>query len=495
MYDGESTTTAKKPAIKCNPIDIYLDSIGQYVLTSEDKLKVTEGTTDDKDAYEDLEITVIPGEYAFDFAETGTIDFNVDFSCQDIGKPNTVDVFAMDKDKNLAYCWAFVNIIDTFSPMVDTIADIMVQLEPGVCETEITYPAIARPASCVGSISQIEGLGEGAMFPAGITTETWMAVNGSGDTTELSFNVVVMAVNELPTLDSIADMEVVGLDTLDVMLTGISYGMDCLSQDVMVSAMGMDTLLITDIAVDYMSPDSTGMLRFAIAPEMTGTDTITVMVSDGDTSLVRTFVLTVEKMNNAPILVNAILDTMTIADEELKIAVSATLGSVFDDEDGDALTLSFTTEDGGDIPAWMTIDGDTLVCTPTVADTGCVSIVVTATDLALETSTDTFTVCVEGYVKAANFVTSAFDVDASVLDVQMYPNPTKDRVNLKINSSDLMDSEVIVRSITGSEVFRKTYRAAELININLSEQVTGFYMVMVKSGNKSVVKKLILDRQ
>ncbi len=115
--------------------------------------------------------------------------------------------------------------------------------------------------------------------------------------------------------------------------------------------------------------------------------------------------------------------------------------------------------------------------------------IVTATDAAGAMAADTFMLIVDGYQTAIG------DIDEGLFEVTMYPNPTSGEVNLKINTSEIMDSEVVVRSIAGSEVFRKIYKASEQITINLSENVSGVYLVTLQTGDKSVIKKLILDRK
>jgi hypothetical protein len=97
-------------------------------------------------------------------------------------------------------------------------------------------------------------------------------------------------------------------------------------------------------------------------------------------------------------------------------------------------------------------------------------------------------------LKAGEIVTG-ISGESYNFEVYMYPNPSKGDVTLEITALETQDSEVIVRSITGSEVFRKEYKAATKIKLDLSEQVSGIYLITVNTGNKSIIKKLILDRK
>jgi hypothetical protein len=65
---------------------------------------------------------------------------------------------------------------------------------------------------------------------------------------------------------------------------------------------------------------------------------------------------------------------------------------------------------------------------------------------------------------------------------------------LDIVGSEIMNSEVVVRSITGSEVFRREYKASEQIRFDLSKLVSGTYLVTLEIDGKFIVKKLILDK-
>ncbi|MDP3913850.1 MAG: choice-of-anchor D domain-containing protein [Bacteroidota bacterium] len=96
-------------------------------------------------------------------------------------------------------------------------------------------------------------------------------------------------------------------------------------------------------------------------------------------------------------------------------------------------------------------------------------------------------------LKSAEIVTGISEIPTS-FEFGMYPNPTKGEVTLEITSSEIQNSEVIVRSITGSEVFRKEYKASEQIRFDLSKLVSGTYLVTLEIDGKFIVKKLILDK-
>jgi hypothetical protein len=81
-------------------------------------------------------------------------------------------------------------------------------------------------------------------------------------------------------------------------------------------------------------------------------------------------------------------------------------------------------------------------------------------------------------------------------DVQLFPNPTTDRVKLRIQAGRALgDVDVKVRSVTGAVVQELRYSA---VGQNLSEEVElrgaapGVYVVEVRSGGERVVRRLVV---
>jgi hypothetical protein len=322
---------------------------------------------------------------------------------------------------------------------------------------------------------------------SGTDTVMVYVADSEGDSVMISFTVTV---NAQPTIHPIADVEVdEDTPTTTVMLTGISSGSANETQTLTVSAINGNTGLVSGTIVNYTSPDSTGSLELMINPMTFGVDTITVEVSDGVGSVSETFVLTVNEINYVPVVTNPIEDKLVNASHVVKIPLNSGSNPVFEDAAGDSLSYSFLVNGLPELPNWITLENDTLIIAPAISDIGCSEVIITATDSYGTMASDTFELCVDGYV------VGSIDFNDSAFEVKMYPNPTKGKVNLRISSSEIQDAEVVVRSITGAEVFRAAYKAAELINIDLSQQVSGIYLVTLKTGNKSIVKKLILDRK
>jgi hypothetical protein len=566
------------PEPSCHPIDIVLDENGRYALTEADVAALSAGTSDNVDAYEDLIIETWPKA----------------FGCEDVSDQFQIDVITTDKSGNKSQCWVYCTVTDPHTLTVDPIDDVDMDIAPGVCETKITYPEITTSSPCA-IVEQVSGLGPDGMYPLGTTVETWKVYNTSGDTVEVSFNVTVTTTNGLPTFDALADVTVdEDSPAVNVPLSGISYGIDCRPQTISVTAKNGNTSLVTDIVINYNSPDATGSLDLTLAPDMSGTDTIEVVVADNaggtvseifvltvnevndpptidqienvtvdedapvinvpltgisggpasepqdvtitttssnatllsgvvvnynspdatgslDLTLApdmsgvdsirvtvvdseglshsRTFVLTVNPVNDEPFVVNSITIARVNASYEITVTVSSILGELFDDVDDDVLTITTTLAGGDPLPTWVTIAGDDLTAAPMIADTGSYTFVVTATDAAGATATHSFILLVEGYP------TDIGDLDTGEMEIKMYPNPTKGLVTVEFNSTNIYDVDLSVLDITGKLILRKQYSAAERISFDMSNQVSGMYFVKLGIDDKQIVKKLILDRK
>ncbi len=463
------------PVVHCkDTVDLYLDENGSARIFAGFLVDKSAGNVDDA------------------CSTNNTWASQTRFDCSNVGA-NVVTLSKTDVSNNTSTCNSVVMVYDTIRPVIEPVADVEMEVEAGVCETAVTYPAFTVTDNCVVTQELIEGLGKDVMFPVGTTTETWVFTDEGGNTDTLSFNVIITGGgNADPTLDSIESVTISDneMQTVNVPLTGISSGMDCAAQDVTVTATADDTDLVTSITVNYAAGDSTGSLDVAFDAETGGQSDITVTVEDSEGAMVsQTFTLfVVTTENHAPVLVMPIPDLSVDAFEVVNLPVSSTLGVIFNDIDGDTLTFSFMQVNGDALPAWMSIENDVLTGTPELADTGCVSIVIQAADPSGAMASDTFDVCVD-YVVGIN------PIAKSQFEVNLYPNPSQGQVNIDLKSSAIQDIDLSVVDLTGRVVLRKQFSAAERITFDMSNNISGMYLVKLEVGGNLILKKLILDRQ
>jgi hypothetical protein len=330
---------------------------------------------------------------------------------------------------------------------------------------------------------------------SGTDTITVTVSDSEGASTTESFVVGVDLANDTPTLSSIDDLTVKE-DTSEIIvsLNGITDGDEYREQELTVTALHTNIDLVTGIDVEYISPEEAGFLTLTIASELSGIDTVIVQVTDNEgATLTDTFVVTVIPANDAPYLSNPVPDFNINAGGLLDVVISSEFGEIFNDIDDTSLRLTILMEDESELPDWIDIDifGTEYVLngTPLLQDTGCVNILVQAFDNEGAMATDTFMLCVDGYP------VNIKEIVAGKFELKMYPNPTKGMVTVETSVLQTTEIEVAVMNIAGAEVFRKKYQSTDPIQFDLSNHVSGLYMVLINVGGQRLVKKLILDRE
>jgi hypothetical protein len=78
---------------------------------------------------------------------------------------------------------------------------------------------------------------------------------------------------------------------------------------------------------------------------------------------------------------------------------------------------------------------------------------------------------------------------------KLYPNPTSGKVNIDLTWNGISKVDVSIYNILGVQVFRNQYTPGDLITIDMSDQVTGIYLVRLNAEGQSIVRKLTLDKR
>ncbi len=111
----------------------------------------------------------------------------------------TINAFMVtDAAGNTATCSFEVTILDGETPEIICPAPIVMNSSPGSCDAIVNY-SVSTDDNCPGeTLTQTAGLPSGSIFPVGITTNTFVVTDGSGNTASCSFDVEI-ADGELPT--------------------------------------------------------------------------------------------------------------------------------------------------------------------------------------------------------------------------------------------------------------------------------------------------------
>ncbi|MGK7933408.1 MAG: putative Ig domain-containing protein [Microcystaceae cyanobacterium] len=230
---------------------------------------------------------------------------------------------------------------------------------------------------------------------------------------------------------------------------------------------------------------------------------ITVTAIDGsDKPVSGSFFLTVNNVNDAPTLENAIPDQMATEDQPFSYTIPS---DTFDDVDikyGDSLDYSATLSNGDSLPTWLTFDSNTRTFsgTPTDSDVGNLGIKVIAEDTTKAKADDTFILIVKD-VNDPPIVeddkTLRFDEDQTIsLDIAEPTDPDGDSLSIEVTEIPDPTKGEIQRA-NGSRVEVGDFLTkAELTNLKFAPVVNengsgGAFKYEVSDGNNPSVSSTI----
>ncbi|CAN5482784.1 hypothetical protein BH11BAC2_BH11BAC2_13080 [soil metagenome] len=76
-------------------------------------------------------------------------------------------------------------------------------------------------------------------------------------------------------------------------------------------------------------------------------------------------------------------------------------------------------------------------------------------------------------------------------DLELYPNPVKDILNIKFGNSGESNHECLLTDLAGKTIFRRTYNQESEIQINLSTCSPGIYFLTIFDGKSFVTRKVV----
>ncbi len=227
---------------------------------------------------------------------------------------------------------------------------------------------------------------------------TFRVNDGQTNSATASVSITVTAVNDAPTLNTLTDVTVAeDSGNRTVNLGGIGSGAANESQALSVTASSSNTGLIPHPTVSYTSASTTGSIIFRPATNASGSATITVTVSDGQSqnaTISRTFVVTVSGSNDAPVISD--ITDKTVAEGGSTPAISFTIGD--QETAASSLTVTGTSSNTGVVPNTGIVFGGSganrnVTITPAALAFGSTVITIRVSDGSITTS-DAFTLTV-----------------------------------------------------------------------------------------------------
>ncbi len=308
-------------------------------------------------------------------------------------------------------------------PTIDCPTDILVNVDEGQCGAIVTYTAPVGSDDKAGATTLLtSGLGSGAFFPVGITTEEYTVTDSSGQEVSCSFTITVID-NETPVVTCPADITV----NNDVGECGAVVNF---------APTVVDNCPGAIVSADFMS----GTL-FPI-----GSTEVTVTASDASGNEAScTFTITV--IDNEEPIISCPADIVVVAAQGENTAV-----------------VNFVTPSGTDNCPGTTVEQTSGPASGTSFSLGTTTVSFEVTDSAGLTSTCSFEVTVE---EAPPVDSALFLVDAGAPGDPNLGIPLYD--GLVINKAAIGDTEIGVVYEPDHSLVSTTFKLTGPININRSE--------------------------
>ncbi|MHA7111292.1 HYR domain-containing protein [Sunxiuqinia elliptica] len=385
------------------------------------------------------------------------------FSPDDTGE-NEVIVSLTDIHGNRTMQKAVVSIPDVIPPIIET-RDITVDLDDSG-EATITSQQIDRGSSDNVAITEL--FLDKTSFDCSDLGENTVTLTARDAAGNVSFGrAIVTVVDRLePTIAQKEDIVIVA--EADAYSAVVEFSTLSASD-----ACGVEVVQTSGLASGSEFPAGTTEVVF------TATDT------SGNTSESR-FMVTVETVNRAPELKGEV-DTIYV-DKNTTYTADLPTGLFVDADPGDALSYSLTTKDGSALPAWVVLNPEQMQVTvsPTDSEGGEHIFLLTASDQLGATADVELVVVVQ-------IPTGVEDLDQA-FDFVVYPNPSKDKVHVRLQGADISEGEVLIHSIGGQEIYRESYLFDKEIELDLSKEVDGVYFISIQAGGQVLTKKVILKK-
>ena len=75
--------------------------------------------------------------------------------------------------------------------------------------------------------------------------------------------------------------------------------------------------------------------------------------------------------------------------------------------------------------------------------------------------------------------------------INIYPNPTKDDINIELPLNELTSFDVSVYSVTGKLVYKNTQLNVNKLSISTANWDKGIYFIQLIGNNQAITEKII----
>lgn len=356
------------------------------------------------------------------------------FNCNDLGQ-NAVELTIMDASGNQATGTAVVTVEDNMAPAITCPANMVL----ATCEPVANFGAIQASDNCASSpeVEQIAGLPSGATFPIGVTTQTFEANDGHGNTNTCTFTIEVLPAMEIELAGDNVTCNGEANGKLSAEVTGGNQG--------------------------YTYQWSNGATTQSISDLSPGQFTVSVTDADGCTSTQSATITEPTAVASVP---------LSITPE----TVGQQNGAIDVDISGGIQPYSYEWQDpnGNVISDQQDVDG-------------------LAAGIYLLEVTDGND-CVSLHYFTVQSVSSANQRQLERA-IGLFPNPTSGKVNITFKEIEAMEAGIAVFDLNGKLVsnIENASIAAGQYQLDINSQVEGVYLVRILVENQVVTKRLVVQ--
>ncbi|TXE16399.1 T9SS type A sorting domain-containing protein [Psychroserpens burtonensis] len=83
--------------------------------------------------------------------------------------------------------------------------------------------------------------------------------------------------------------------------------------------------------------------------------------------------------------------------------------------------------------------------------------------------------------------------DANFMAFDMFPNPAKDKVTIRLNANHFGNVTVHIIDLQGKRILEQYISEGNNLELDITDLQSGLYFVKLNTNNKSRVKKLIIE--
>lgn len=452
------------PVAICKDVTVFLNELGQVSITADD---INNGSYDNIGIRQPL------------------VD-RKHFSCSDLGN-NQVTLTVTDFDGNSSFCSSTVTVVDNTPPKLEQLPNIILEANAN-CSAQASFILPKAMDNCEVNLMQIEGLSSGSDFPVGATTVTFKATDPSGNSTTMSFQVIVNSSIIAPQLADLADLTIPAhQEQLTIALNEISSGATCEQQlPVQFSVISSNQEVVQDASVNYEEGASTGTLLLNRQAGTFGNSTVTVTISNEQASTSNEFLLTVLE-NRPPEINQEIVEELEIEKGQNKeLVIPANLFS--DPDEGDQISIELKGTDDQPLPDWVRFDPGTrtIQFSPTSSEhIGTHSFNLVGTDLLGAQALGKILVTVK--------LPTNVDLDQDQQTVKVYPNPTSGKLTVFI-ADRKEECTIQLLNLSGKLIEHQTFTPSETIQFDLFNQPDGIYLLQLGQQYNFRNFKVILQK-